>query len=118
MSVSDISAPAKKEAPVTSFRRATSLALVLVLGLAFSGAVAVVVRNQERERFEEDFDRQTQIQSRAMEVAIREYEECLFTLRDLFLSSDEVRAEEFRRTSEDLRSRHPGLELLVWLPRI
>ena len=118
VSVSEISAPAKKEAPATSLRRAIPLATVLVLGLAFSCAVAWVVRNQERQRFEEDFDRQTQIQSRAMEVAIREYEECLFTLRDLFLSSDEVRSEEFRRTSADLRARHPGLELVLWMPRI
>ncbi len=118
MSVSEIYPHAKEEAPATPLRRAIPLALVLVCGLAFSGAVAVVVRNQERERFEADFDQQTQIQSRAMKVAIREYEECLYTLRDLFNSSENVLASEFRRTSSDLRTRHPGLELLVWLKRV
>ena len=91
---------------------------VLVCGIVFSSAVAIFVRHQERARFEGDFDRQAQIQWRAMQVAILEYEECLHTLRDLFDSSDEVNAGEFRKTSADLRTRHAGLEMLAWLPRV
>ena len=84
MSLPEISATASEETPATSFRRALPLALVLVCGIAFSAAVALVVRNQERERFAEEFNREVQIQGRAMQVTIREYEECLYTLRDLF----------------------------------
>ena len=104
--------------PATSFRRALPLAMVLVCGVAFSAAVALVVRNQERERFVEDFNREAQIQGRSMQVTIREYEECLYTLRVLFDSSDEVNADEFRRASADLRTRHSGIELLAWVPRV
>ena len=118
LSVPEYSAKASEETPATSLRRAITLAVVLVCGVAFSSAVALVVRRQERERFENDFERQAQIEWRAMQVAVRDYEECLHTLRDLFDSSDEVNAGEFRRTSADLRARHPGLEMLAWLPRV
>ena len=84
----------------------------------FSAVLAFAVHRYERERFEDDFNRQAQIQSRSMEVAIQEYEECLYTLRILFNASDLVSAAMFRRTSADLRARHPGLELLAWLPRV
>ena len=87
-------------------------------GLVFSGVVAKVVRDQERERFESEFERQAQIQTRAMEVAVHGFEECLFALRVLFDSSDDVRVEEFRRAAADLRARHPGIELLAWMPRV
>ena len=119
MSLSEISAQASEEkAPATSLWRTLPLAMVIVSGLAFSGAAALVVRKQERERFVEDFDRQAQIQCSAMTVVIREYGECLYTLRNLFNSSEKVLPAEFRKTSADLRTRHPGLELLVWLERV
>ena len=118
VSLPKISEPALEEAPATSFRRAVPLAIVLAGGIVFSGIAALVVRQQERQRFEVAFDRQTQIQLRAMQVAIREYGECLYTLRDLFNSSEEVLAPEFRRTAADLRIRHPGLEVLGWLKRV
>ena len=114
MSPPEISAPAREEAPATPL----PLALLIAGGLALSIAAALFVRDQERQKFEAEFEQQTQIQSRAMKVAIRQYEECLFTLRDLFNSSKEVLASEFRRTSVDLRTRHPGLELLVWVQRV
>ena len=118
LSLPEISAPAREETPATSLRRALPLAIVLVCGVAFSAAVALVVRNQERERFEEEFNREAQTQWRSMQVAIREYKECLHTLRDLFDSSEDVSADEFRRTSSDLRARHSGIELLAWLPQV
>ena len=118
MSFPENAARAREEAPATSLRRAIPLVVVLVCGLAFSSAVAIVVRNQERERFESEFDRQAQIQWRSLQVAIRGFEECLFSLRVLFDSSDEVTAGEFHRAAADLRTRHPGLELLTWMPRV
>ena len=118
VSFPEISATASEETPATSFRRALPLVMVLVCGIAFSAAVALVVRNQERERFAEDFNREAQFQGRSMQVTVREYEECLYTLRDLFDSSEEVTAGEFRRASADLRARHSGIELLAWLPHV
>ena len=109
---------ANEETPAALLRRAIPLTLVLACGVAFSALVALVVRNQERERFEADFDRQAQIQWRSMQVAIREYEECLYMLRGLFDSSNEVSSGEFRRMAGDLRMRHSGIELLAWLPRV
>ena len=118
MSLSEIPARAREETPATSLRRAIPLLAVLVGGVVFSAAVALVVRKQERERFENEFDRQAQIQWRAMQVAVREYEECMHTLRDLFDASEDVTADEFHRAAADLRTRHSGLELLAWLPRV
>ena len=118
MSLPDTSAREKAETPATRLRRAIPLAAVLVCGVAFSSIVAIVVRNQERAEFENDFERQAQIHWRAIGVAIQQYEECLHTLRNLFDASEGVNADEFRRAAEDLRARHPGLELLAWLPRV
>lgn len=118
MSFSDRSATPREETPATSLRRAIPLALVLACGVAFSAVAALVVRNQEIDRYEGDFERHAQIEWRSIQVAIREYEECLHSLRDLFDSSDHVTPGEFRRASLDLRTRHPGIELVAWLPRV
>ncbi len=118
MSLPDTSAREKAETPATRLRRAIPLAAVLFCGVAFSSVAALVVRNQERAQFENDFERQAQTHWRAIEVAIQQYEECLYTLRNLFDASGGVNADEFRRAAEDLRARHPGLELLAWLPRV
>jgi len=53
-----------------------------------------------------------------MEEALRNREEALFTMRDLFLYSEEVTRSEFDRAASDILARHPGLLSLKWAPRV
>ena len=78
----------------------------------------VLVRTWESERVEREFDWRVRSRVEALRTTLRGYEESLYALRDLYDSSEDVTAEEFHRTGEDLRGRHPGIQSLMWLPRV
>ena len=106
------------EPAASAFRRALPVALVLTLGLALSLGIFLLVRQWDRERTEREFEWRLRREAQALEITLRGYEECLYTLRSLYDSSDSVELAEFQRAARDLRARHPGIELLQWVERV
>ncbi len=99
-------------------RRATVLALIWVGGVALSTAAFYFVWHCERMRVEQEFEWRARSQAEALRGSLLDHDEVLFTMRNLYDSSENVTADEFRRTAADLRARHPGIHLLQWMPHV
>lgn len=99
-------------------RRTFPVAAAICLGVALSIGAFALVRNVERRRVSNEFRWRAHTQTEALRVSIRRYEECIYTLRDLFDSNDHLTYTEFRTVAGDLRLRHPSIETLEWAPHI
>ncbi|MEP6668044.1 MAG: CHASE domain-containing protein [Chthoniobacter sp.] len=108
----------KEDASSAATMRIFPLACILLLGIGLSLSTFFLIRRNERERIEQEFAWRTRSHLEALRVNLERSEECLYTLRDLFESNADVTYAEFRRTAEDLRKRHPGVQQLEWVPRI
>ncbi len=91
---------------------------VLCLGTVCALVAFFLTRVDERERVEREFAWRARSHLEALRTNLERSEECLYTLRDLFLSSDSVTFAEFQRTAQDLRRRHRGVQQLQWVPRV
>ncbi len=98
--------------------RLVPLALTFGLGAAISLAAFFLVRLNEEQRVEREFDWRARSHIQTLRVGVERLEECLYTMRDLYFASDHVSASEFRDTAADLRQRHPGIDVLQWLPEV
>ncbi len=94
------------------------LACILLLGVGLSLIAFFFIRGNERERIEQEFEWRTRSHLEALRTNLERSEECLFTLRDLFQSATYVAPSKFRRTAEDLRQRHRGVQQLQWVARV
>ena len=72
------------------------LGLTVILGLAISLGAFVLVRNWEQERVQRAFEAQARKLAQNLAVALANYEEALYSLRDVFTASQEVNFSEFR----------------------
>ena len=105
-----------RDASLTPSRRLFPLACVVLLGGGLSLAAFFLVRMEERERVEQEFEWRARSHMVALRTNLERFEECLYTLRDIFQSSTNVTYAKFRRTAEDVRQRHRGVQALQWLP--
>ena len=94
------------------------LGLTVLLGLAISLAAFVLVRNWEQERVQRAFEAQARKLAQNLAVTLENFEETLYTLRDVFSASQDVNFGEFRTAASDLRARRPGIQTLEWLRKI
>jgi len=94
------------------------LACILLVGVGFSLLAFFLIRRNEQERIEQEFDWRTRSHIEALRTNLERSEECLYTLRDLFQSASYVTPTKFRRTAEDLRERHRGVQQLEWVARV
>jgi two-component system, cell cycle sensor histidine kinase and response regulator CckA len=97
-------------------RRQMGFCLVLLLGVAASLALYRFATYTEERRIEEEFYRRAAVRHALISESIHGYEECLYSLRNLFMSSDDVTADEFASTARDILSRHQGIQALQWVP--
>ena len=98
--------------------RVFPLACVVFLGAVCALIAFLLTRVDESERVEREFAWRAHSHLQALRTNLERSEECLYTLRDLFLSSDHVTLAEFQRTAQDLRRRHRGVQQLQWIPRV
>ncbi len=108
----------RADVPSVPTMRIFPQACILLLGVGLSLIAFFLIRHTERERTEQEFAWRTRSHLERLRVNLERSDECLYTLRDLFQSSGDVTYAEFRRTSEDLRRRHAGIQQLEWVPRI
>ncbi len=94
------------------------LALTFSLGAGISLAAFFFVRTDERERMEKEFEWRARSHAQALRGSIERLEESLYTMRDLFYSTQHLNADEFRDTAADQLQRHPGIDMLQWVPEV
>src|ERR1035437_1647610 len=92
--------------------------LVALLGIIASVSTFLALHYTEQRHTDFEFKRRSQIIANLMQEALRNRQEALHTLRDLFHYSDEVTRREFEQAARDLIARHPGLQSLKWAPRV
>jgi len=92
--------------------------LVALLGIIASVSTFLTLRYAEQNQTDIEFKRRSQSIANLMQEALRNRQEALHTLRDLFHYSEEVTRHEFDQAARDLLARHPGLQSLKWAPRV
>ena len=92
--------------------------LVALLGVATSVSIFFSFHYAEQRHIDYEFKRRSQSIANLMQEALRNRQEALHTLRDLFHYSEEVTRREFDQAARDLLARHPGLQSLKWAPRV
>ena len=97
-------------------RRQLGFALVILAGLSASLILYQYVHYTERRSIHDDFLRRAAVRHALIGESIHGYEECLYNLRNLFASSDDVTPAEFLATARDIRARHKGIQALQWVP--
>jgi len=107
---------AKPRALSTASGRYFPLACVVGLGVALSLTAFYFARSHEQERIEQEFAWRARSHMEALRTNLERFEECLYTLRAIFQSSTNVTFPKFRNTSEDVRRRHHGVQMLEWIP--
>ncbi len=99
-------------------RRSMVIASIWLGGVALSCAVFAYVWRTEEARTRQEFEWRAHSQAQALRDTLLDHDEVIFTMWNLYDSSEEVTADEFRRTAADLRARHPGVHSLQWLPYV
>ena len=95
-----------------------ALVAVVVVGVAASLWLSSYARNRIAHDTAEALERQIQSRHALIRETLDSYQECLFSL-GLVLSVDEaVTRDEFRRASDALLKRHPGVLGLQWAPLV
>ncbi|CAM2994482.1 CHASE domain-containing protein [Rariglobus hedericola] len=97
-------------------RRQLGLVIVLLAGFAASLILYRFAHYTEQRRIENEFFRRAAVRHALISESIHGYEECLYNLRNLFASSDDVTPSEFLATARDIRARHQGIQALQWVP--
>ena len=94
------------------------LGLMIVVLAGFTGSLALYhfAHYTEHRRVQDEFFRRASVRHALISESIHGYEECLYNLRNLFVSSDDVTPAEFRATTRDIRTRHRGIQALQWVP--
>jgi len=102
----------------SGWRRYHSLALVLCFGLLGTYGVFHVLRAREQERKASEFARLAEDRARAIQRNANGCLDLLFSVGDLYASSERVDAQEFHVFAERVLTRHPAVQSLEWLPRV
>ena len=92
--------------------------LVVLIGIAATTCAFLQLQRAERVQIDAEFKRRAQGIANLMAEALRNRQEALLTMRDLFHYSDEVTRSEFDHAAADILARHPGLQSLKWAPRV
>jgi len=92
--------------------------IIVVLGLAAALAAFMILRKRETRNLDLEFNRRASIIANLLTETLRNRQETLLTLRELFHYSEEVTRAEFEHAARDLLTRHPGVIALKWAPRI
>lgn len=91
---------------------------ILLLGAALTAAACYFVRKAEKEQRQVSFQRLVESRIYLFESAGVNYEELLFSLRNLFIYDSQLTEKEFTEIALNALKRHPPIQALEWVPRI
>jgi PAS domain S-box-containing protein len=100
----------------TLLRGRLGFVVVVLAGLAASLIAYAFARHTEQRRIRYEFHRRAEVRHALIRENMRGYEECLYNLRNLFANSADVTPLEFSASTSDIRTRHPGIQALQWVP--
>jgi PAS domain S-box-containing protein len=92
--------------------------LAVLVGLALSLTSFSFIRQNERQHAELEFGQSVENHRRVIGSELDKYEGVLFSLRDLFVYGAGLDRQGFSKVAHELRSRHPGIRAIEWLPRV
>jgi signal transduction histidine kinase/CheY-like chemotaxis protein len=106
--------------PSAWLRQGTAVAvtLVVLLGSAFSFLAYRESRLSETARIETEFSRRVDIRQALNREVFSHFESGLFSLRNVFIGSQEVTRAEFEHVARDILARYPGITALEWVARV
>jgi PAS domain S-box-containing protein len=87
-------------------------------GLLLSAVAFVLVSNQERERIRAEFEHKARGHASAIRDRVHQYHDALHSIVGLYAASREVDRQEFREFVARTLSRLPGIQALIWAPRV
>lgn len=94
------------------------VATIVLLGVTISYTACHFVERAERERQKASFQRLVESRIRIFESAGVNYEELLFSLRNMFTYDLELSEKQFTEISLNALKRHPPIQALEWVPRV
>ena len=92
--------------------------MVALIGLSLSWAALWIIQEQLNLHTRQEFEWVSHNRVRALKHGIERDLEAVTVLRDLYHGSDKVNAEAFRVFGASLLERHPGVQALLWVPRV
>src|SRR5688500_11126685 len=101
------------------YSHASAAWVVLALGLLVSASAAWLLHRQAQREMRLQFDSAVSDANAAIGARINDYADVLRGVRALFLSSDDVTRDDFRRYvgSLELNRRYPGIQVLHYSRR-
>ena len=91
--------------------------LVVLLGIVSSGTAYFALHENEQARIDYEFKRRAQSIANLLEDTLRNRQEAMLTLRQLFHYSEFVSRTEFNQASTELLKRYKGIDSFMWAPR-
>ncbi|MES2696600.1 MAG: CHASE domain-containing protein [Verrucomicrobiota bacterium] len=102
--------------PKSSYR--TAIALVVVAGVALSLFSYRLGKIDEEEKATAEFSHRAALRHALIREILVHYEDALFGLSALFVSSDDVTVGEFNAATQRIGSRISGVQALEWVPLV
>lgn len=106
---------ARQEPPKTG---GVPLFLILLTGIVLTCLACLFISRSEKDQGKARFDRLVESRMNLFLSAGENYEEVLFSLRNLFLSRPDLSEAEFVRLTDPICKRHKPIQALEWVPRV
>ncbi len=99
-------------------REFASVLLIFLLGAAFTVTACLLVSQAEKEQRRIRFNRIVETRINLFQSAGVNYEELLFSLRNLLTYNPELTEVEFHEVARNALRRHPPVQALQWVKRV
>jgi len=95
-----------------------ALVCTLLAGTVLSVAAFAFVDKHQRERVQAEFEHKARGHAGAIRDRVYQYQDALHSIAGLYAASREVDRQEFREFVARTLSRLPGIQALIWAPRV
>jgi len=109
---------ARRQQTATSRWQRYLSVLVAALAVAVSLGAYFVADHREERRIETEFRRRAESRTYVLQEQVGRAVDLLFSLRTLFVYSEDVTRQEFHGAAADLLKRHPEIQAVEWVPRV
>ncbi len=103
---------------ITSKKGLLTIAITLCILLTFTGVSFYGISGWERERLSSDFESHANHLANAIQTEFSGHVEVLHSIESLYQSSQDVTQGEFHTFVMPHLTRHPGIQVLAWVPRV
>jgi len=108
----------KADRPAPPKQEILLAASILLLGVLITATACYFIGRNEKERRRTNFQRLVESRMNLFESAGVNYEELLFSLRNLFIYDSQLSEKEFAEIAANALKRHRAIQALEWVPRV